>query len=813
MGLIKSLIFMLLIALVSCQQQVAEDPTVNGNTNNQQNSNIANAIPTVTLVSPLNVVIGLGSTYNEPGYFAYDQEDGDLTSKVQISGYYNKNEVGLYTLAYTVIDKNSQISNVQYRYINVISNLDYTPPTISLVGSSALMLSIGQTYYDPGFIATDNVDGNLTNSVLVTNNINNAVPGTYYVTYQVSDQAGNSRTVTRTIIVFEPADTTPPVLTLNGASTINLYINDSFVDPGATALDDKDGDISGLITTNSTVDTGNVGTYFVNYTVSDLSGNIDQKTRIVIVTVAPDSTPPIITLLGSNIILEVEDAYVEPGYTASDNKDGNITSNVSVSSNVNTFIPGSYTITYSVSDTAANSTFATRTVDVIQTETDCTLVGSGGTCDVITSPIATDVDLQDYTINPGDVVCVSPGIYDFMKIEGINGTAQDPISVTNCKDGSGNKVSIISTGAVGISIKGSSFVNIKGNGDAAHPYGFSQTASDSHGVEISDGSTNIEFSHIEVYGNDVGGMKVGTTASWPTCKAEYTRSNFVQDSIKIHNNYIHDNTVGEGILIGGTNYKEINSPLSFGCPTIGPPPALDDIYYPEPNFNNLKIYRNVIDGSGKEGLQIGGAVSGLSVYENTIKNYALDQDQLNSAGLLLDQGTVGEIYENHIEAGGYAQLSDAIKSNGAGFGNINIHDNTLLFVKNGLAFDPQMAGAGFGISYTKNTFLGYEVDSTPFYFKCHPSINTNFTITGNLFTNYGYSGVFSQTPAPQKPNQFNNAAARHSKINRQNYLSSYLESITNLFNNFYQKDDSTILFNSDYSVQSGSPGFGYGRTP
>ena len=79
------------------------------------------------------------------------------------------------------------------------------------------------------------------------------------------------------------ADTTPPVITLNGSSTIQLNVGDTWTDPGATATDDTDGDISSSITVSGTVDTSTVGTYTLTYSVTDAANNTNSTTRTVIV--------------------------------------------------------------------------------------------------------------------------------------------------------------------------------------------------------------------------------------------------------------------------------------------------------------------------------------------------------------------------------------------------------------------------------------------------------------------------------------------------------------------------------------------------
>jgi hypothetical protein len=69
------------------------------------------------------------------------------------------------------------------------------------------------------------------------------------------------------------ADTTAPVLTLNGASTIDLNVGDTYNEQGATAADNVDGDVTSVIVNTGTVDTNTAGIYIVNYNVSDAAGN------------------------------------------------------------------------------------------------------------------------------------------------------------------------------------------------------------------------------------------------------------------------------------------------------------------------------------------------------------------------------------------------------------------------------------------------------------------------------------------------------------------------------------------------------------
>ncbi|WP_420571380.1 S8 family serine peptidase [Kordia sp.] len=79
---------------------------------------------------------------------------------------------------------------------------DTEAPVITLNGAATITLTVGDSFTDPGATATDNVDGNLTSSIVVTGSVNTAVEGTYTLNYNVSDAAGNAATqVSRTVNV------------------------------------------------------------------------------------------------------------------------------------------------------------------------------------------------------------------------------------------------------------------------------------------------------------------------------------------------------------------------------------------------------------------------------------------------------------------------------------------------------------------------------------------------------------------------------------------------------------------------------------
>ena len=77
-------------------------------------------------------------------------------------------------------------------------------------------------------------------------------------------------------------DQTSPVITLSGKTNDTVSLQSSYTDSGATAIDNKDGDISAFIVVTGTVNTNLVGNYTKDYNVRDAAGNIAVKaTRTV----------------------------------------------------------------------------------------------------------------------------------------------------------------------------------------------------------------------------------------------------------------------------------------------------------------------------------------------------------------------------------------------------------------------------------------------------------------------------------------------------------------------------------------------------
>ncbi|WP_152603845.1 immunoglobulin-like domain-containing protein, partial [Jejuia pallidilutea] len=281
---------------------------------------------------------------------------------------------GTYLVTYDVNDAAGNTATQVVRTVNVIP--DTTAPIITLNGVASIYLNVGDIYVEQGATAVDDLDGDITANIVIGGDVvNTNIVGTYNVTYNVSDNAGNAA-VQLNRIVNVLSDVTAPIITLNGSSSISLNVGDVYIEQGATALDNLDGDITADIVITDNVNTLIAGTYFVDYNVSDASGNLaNTVTRTV--NVIADTVVPTLALIGSATInLNVGDIYNEQGATASDNIDGDITANIVIGGDtVNTNLAGTYIVTYNVSDASGNAaTQLNRTVVVSPVTIGC----SGG---------------------------------------------------------------------------------------------------------------------------------------------------------------------------------------------------------------------------------------------------------------------------------------------------------------------------------------------------------------------------------------------------------------------------------------------------
>ena len=168
-------------------------------------------------------------------------------------------------------------------------------------------------YYSATSFGKDVTDQVVKDGVVDTEHV-----GKYIITYSVK----NMFFKTKKTLTVNVIDNVSPELNLIGDNDYNVCSLDTYIEPGYTALDNYDGDI-----------TNNVEKNFINdneieYKVSDASNNTSKQVRKLIV---GDEKKPDIKLKGNDVLYITKgSAYKESCATASDNCDGDLTKGINI---------------------------------------------------------------------------------------------------------------------------------------------------------------------------------------------------------------------------------------------------------------------------------------------------------------------------------------------------------------------------------------------------------------------------------------------------------------------------------------------------
>ena len=230
--------------------------------------------PTIELNNPKTTELLYGEKYKEPGY-KVTKFGKDYTKKVKIKNNINSNKLGTYEIIYEI-----KLHGITYKKTRKVKVVDPEKPIITLNGNQTVSICPNAEYKEEGYKAIDNYDGDITKKVKI-----NEKDG--LITYSVKDSSNNKFEITRTII---KEDKTPPSLTLKGNKTISIYLGNTWKEPGYTASDNCDSDLTKNVSVSGSVNSKKLGTYKITYTVKDAAGNQVQDVRTVKVISKPKVT-------------------------------------------------------------------------------------------------------------------------------------------------------------------------------------------------------------------------------------------------------------------------------------------------------------------------------------------------------------------------------------------------------------------------------------------------------------------------------------------------------------------------------------------
>lgn len=260
---------------------------------------------------------------------------------------------------------------------------------------------------------------------------------------------------------------------------------------------------------------------------------------------------------------------------------------------------------------------------------------------------------------PGDTICIAAGNRDYLYFSDIEGSPAQPIVIINR-----GKVIIDTDHYFGIKFSNCRYFVLSGNGSASDYYGLQiKRVGNGAGITIDNLSSDAEVAYVEVSNTAIGGIYAKTD---PDCSFVATREKFTLYNLEIHHCFLHD-IEDEGFYVGSSKYT--GQHLS-DCDTIVLPHLL----------HGVKIYNNLIEHTGWDGLQVSSSPVDCEIYNNIILNDSYRQTPNQMSGILIGGGSNCDCYNNTIIDG----KGDGIDV--FGFGNMRIFNN--LIVRAGNSFHP-----------------------------------------------------------------------------------------------------------------------------
>ena len=283
--------------------------------------------PTLSLNGEPRIYHYQGKEFIDPGAVAIDDTDGLISERIQIVGAVDTNRRGIYELSYQVKDASGNQASPVKRIVEVIrpfqvkNHLDKSESLyrdeflestdkkyrLNMQGDGNLVLRemaskkpvwSSKTHGSGAVRISFQGDGNLVMSTASRKVVwKSSTEFDNADLAQVDDQGffaiySNDKIVW---LVGNPPppeqDKTPPTIRLNGSSIVTIHQSSEYMDEGATAYDEVDGDISTLIRVSGEVNTSIIGHYTLKYDVEDSSGNKAQQVSRLVEVISRDHLP------------------------------------------------------------------------------------------------------------------------------------------------------------------------------------------------------------------------------------------------------------------------------------------------------------------------------------------------------------------------------------------------------------------------------------------------------------------------------------------------------------------------------------------
>ena len=324
-------------------------------------------IPEISLNGDYTITLQKGDTFVDPGAIAQDDFDGDISANIVVSGNVDTNTPGIYELKYNVTDNAGNQAIEVVRVVKVLSDVhvyedaedsdtkDWTVyagdvGTISNIfdnskGSRVIKLS-GPNGTGDGFRYGSGNFFDESDKLILSWDLNFDSDYKFYVSVNTTD--GDK------IIYYEPTDDGDAII--GGRYKFSL---------GSSTKDGAWHTITrNLVDDVHSLDP-NVDVLKIYRIAVRGSGMIDNIKTLKTLSSTGDNVAPVVLLNGNSVVtLSVGSTYSDSGASATDNVDGDISSDISTDNPVDTSVEGDYIVTYTVHDSSGNGAFAKRTVQV-----------------------------------------------------------------------------------------------------------------------------------------------------------------------------------------------------------------------------------------------------------------------------------------------------------------------------------------------------------------------------------------------------------------------------------------------------------------
>lgn len=236
---------------------------------------------------------------------------------------------------------------------------------------------------------------------------------------------------------------------------------------------------------------------------------------------------------------------------------------------------------------------------------------------------------------PGDSLVFASNAYSSIDIEGLRGRSGCPIVIINR--------TVVPLVTKRINLDGCQYVKLTGSG-SNNQYGFliqqdPQLRTQSYNaIQINDLSKDIEVERISMHNVDIG-IVCETNED---CNTALDYPNWSLDSMSFHDNKIVG-TWNEGMYIGNTSPDNASYDLRpVVCNGV-------TFYYAPMKNGYCKVYNNIVDSTGRGGIQLANAASGVSeIYGNTIKHTGMNGDDAQGSAITIGLYSRAYIHDNNI---------------------------------------------------------------------------------------------------------------------------------------------------------------------